>query len=403
MRGRYISSTWASDGSTYSPPRYRKPCRYDAFIPDDVAAFNDPLPAESAGIVAEAEGAVRSLNDQARPALKPLARLLLRTESIASSKVEGLQVDARALARAEVDLEGGRHVGVSAAEVLANIDAMELAIEESSAATEVRPKHLVAIHKALMIPAPNSQIAGKLRTSQNWIGGNDYNPCGADFVPPPPEEVDALLADLCDLVNTDHLPPLIQAAIAHAQFETIHPFDDGNGRTGRALIHIILRRRGLAPSYVPPISVVLARRKDAYVDGLTQYRDGEVVGWIERFAAATADSARLAERHLERVVYLQDTWRTRVRDQLDLRADAAAWAVIAVLPGHPVITLPVAVAASGRSKSSTAVAIEQLQDAGVLHPITQGKRNRAFEADGLLDLIAGLEAGDMPSETEKPS
>src|SRR5437763_7775908 len=254
MRGNPRRATWRYDPGLYAPPRYRRACSYDAFVPDPVADMSVSLPGELAAVVSDAAAAIARLNSGAGAALKPLARLLLRTESIASSKVEGLQVDARALARAEVDLEGGRHVGVSAAEVLANIDAMELAIEESSAATEVRPEHLVAIHKALMIPAPNSQIAGKLRTSQNWIGGNDYNPCGADFVPPPPEEVDALLVDLCDLVNTDHLPPLIQAAIAHAQFERIHPFDDGNGRTGRALAHIILRRRGLAPSYVPPIS-----------------------------------------------------------------------------------------------------------------------------------------------------
>ena len=396
MRGQYVSATWTSDGSTYAPPRYRKPCRYKAFLPAGVAAFNDSLPAEAVGTVAEAEAAVRALNDRARPALKPLARLLLRTESIASSKVEGLQVDARTLARAETDLEGGRQIGASAAEVLANIDAMELAIEESSVAAELHQKHLLAIHRVLMLRAPNSQIAGKVRTAQNWIGGNDYNPCGADFVPPPPGEVKALLVDLCRLANEDHLPPLIHAAIAHAQFETIHPFDDGNGRTGRALIHVILRRRGLAPAYVPPISVVLARRRDAYIDGLTRYREGNVVAWIEQFAAAAAESSRLAERYLERVVDLQDEWRARVRERLDLRGDAAAWAVIDVLPGHPVITLAVAVAASGRSKSSTAVAMEQLAEAGVLHPMTQGKRNRAFEAEGLLDLIAGLEAGDMP-------
>lgn len=107
MRGRYASATWTYDGSFYATPRRRKSCRYDAFIPDGVAEFNDSIPAELAGVVAEAEAAVRSLNDQARPALKPLARLLLRTESIASSKVEGLHVDARGLARAEAQAEAG--------------------------------------------------------------------------------------------------------------------------------------------------------------------------------------------------------------------------------------------------------------------------------------------------------
>lgn len=393
MRGRYVAATWKYDGDAYVPPRHRRPCRYKAFIPDEVGEFNDALAAELAGVVADAEEAVRALNDRARPALKPLARLLLRTESIASSKVEGLQVGTRALARAEAAAEAGKHIGATANEVLANVDAMELAIEESSVATDLALAHIVAIQKTLMSRAPNSHIAGKLRTTQNWIGGNDYNPCGAQFVPPPPDDLDRLLADLCRLSNSTHLPPLIQAAVAHAQFETIHPFDDGNGRTGRALIHILLRRRGLAPSYVPPISVVFARARDRYIEGLERYREGDVQAWLERFATAAADSAMLAQKYLKRVNDLQERWRERLHTHVNPRADAAAWAVIDLLPGHPVITVPVAVAVSGRSKSSTTIAVDQLVDAGVLSPFSQSKRNRAYEAVGLLDLVEGLETG----------
>jgi len=393
MRGRYITQTWANDPTLYAPARYRKACKYDAFVPDEVAGFNEALPAELAGVVSDAEAAVRSLNDRARPALRPLGRLLLRTESIASSKVEGLQADARGLARAEAKADVGRSVGRNVAEVLANIDAMELAVEETSRARSITPQHVIDIHEALMGDAPNADIAGQIREIQNWIGGNDYNPCGATFVPPPADEVARLLGDLCHLSNSDHLPPLIQAGVAHAQFETIHPFEDGNGRTGRALIHVLLRRRGLAPSYVPPISVVLAADKDRYVQGLAQFREGDLEGWLERFASAAAQAAGLAKRYLGQVEDLQDAWRARLADHANVRADAAAWAVIDELPGHPVITLPVATAVTGRSKSSTAVAIAQLADAGILVPLSEAKRNRAWEADGLLDLLARLEGG----------
>lgn len=394
MRGRYVSRRWAYDPTLYAPSRYRKACAYDAFVPDPVAEFNDPVPAELAGVVSDAEAAVRVLNEAARPALKPLMRFLLRTESIASSKVEGLQVDARSLARAEAKVDSGRSIGPLVTEVLSNIDAMELSVEETSAADAITTERIVAIHYELMRNAPNARIAGKVRTVQNWIGGNDYNPCGASYVPPPPEDVVPLLEDLCELCNGEHLPPLIQAAVAHAQFETIHPFEDGNGRTGRALIHIILRRRGVAPSYVPPVSVVFAGQKAGYIEGLVRFRENDVEDWIERFAAATARAARLAERYLERVALLQERWRIRLRRRTSLRADAAAWAVIDQLPGYPVISLPVATAVTGRSKSSTAVAIDQLADAGILLPMSASKRNRAWEADGLLDLLAGLERGE---------
>ncbi len=393
MRGRYINKIWAHDPTLYAPAKYRNACRYDAFVPDEVAGFNEALPAELAGVVSDAEAAVRSLNDRARPALRPLGRLLLRTESIASSKVEGLQADARSLARAEANADVGKNVGRNVAEVLANIDAMELAVEETSRARSITPQHVVDIHEALMRNAPNAVIAGQVRARQNWIGGNYYNPCGAAYVPPPADEVQRLLVDLCDLSNSDHLPPLIQAGVAHAQFETIHPFEDGNGRTGRALIHVLLRRRGLAPSYVPPISVVLAADKGLYVQGLIDFREGDLEGWLERFASASAQAAGLAERYLGQVVDLQDTWRARLTEHANVRADAAAWAVIDELPGHPVITLPVATAVTARSKSSTAVAIAHLVDAGILVPLSESKRNRAWEADGLLDLLAGLEGG----------
>lgn len=388
-----MKATWTYDGSFYAPAKYRKPCRYEAFVPTEVAGFNDTLPADLAGIVSDAEAAVRSLNERARPALRPLARLLLRTESIASSKVEGLQVDARRLARAETRADTGRNIGAEVAEVLANIDAMELAVEESASATEFEIRHIIAIHRALMSNSPNAHIAGRLRSTQNWIGGNDYNPCGAAFVPPPVNHLDLLLADLCRFANADHLPPLIHAAIAHAQFETIHPFDDGNGRTGRALIHIVLRHRGLAPSYVPPISVMLADAKTEYIDGLTRFRNGDVAGWIEHFAVAAARAAKLAEAYLSKVTQLQDTWRSQLREHAQLRADAAAWAVIDELPAHPVITLAVAEAATERSRSSTNAALALLAEAGVLVPLSTGRRNRAWEAAGLLDLLAELEGG----------
>lgn len=393
MRGRYVHHTWQADPTVYAPPRYRRACAYDAFIPETVTGIDVSLPGDIAGAVSDAEKAIADLNRAAGPELMPLARLLLRTESIASSKVEGLQVDARSLARAEASQETGRRVSTGAAEILANIDAMQLSIERAADLEGIRPADLQDIHRVLLERAPNSQIAGRFRTSQNWIGGNDHNPCGAAFVPPPPSEVAPLLDDLCDFVDDSALPPLVQAAIAHAQFETIHPFDDGNGRTGRALVQVVLRRRGLTPAFVPPISVVLARDKDRYLSGLTLFREDRLADWIELFAAATVEAATLAAHHTLRVRRLQDTWRRLLRENSNPRADAAAWTLIDVLPAHPIITVPVAVAATHRTRPAVANAIDRLEAAGVLTRVTESARNRAWEAEGLLDLIVGLEDG----------
>jgi Fic family protein len=395
MRGRLVRLTWQSNPMLYAPARYRRACYYDAFLPDPISDGDFPVEATIAGIVSDAENAIRGLNSGASLALAPLAKLLLRSESIASSKIEGLQLGLRSLARAEALAEVGGGASRTAAEIIANIEAMELAIRESAEVETFGTREIESIHLRLMQQA-HPRMAGKIRASQNWIGGNDYNPCGADFVPPPPDEVGALLEDLCDAINDESLPPLMQAAIVHAQFETIHPFDDGNGRTGRALIHVVLRRRGIAVSFVPPISVVLAAERDRYIAGLTEYRTGKLSVWLEQFAVAAARASRLAIVYLKAVAKLTDHWKEQLEKAAAPRADAAAWAVISVLPAHPVITTSVAERVTGRARSAIHVAIAQLEEAGVLTPVSRSRRNRSWEAAGLLDLVEGLENNELP-------
>lgn len=398
MPGRHVSRVWAHDPIIDAPAKYRRACKYDAFIPVRLTELPLKMEATVAGVVSEAETAIRELNESARPALAPLARLLLRTESMASSKIEGVQTGVRELARAEAKVEAGRKASATALEVLANIDAMQLAMDEATAVDRFGVAEIIAIHRRLMKRTINAErIAGRIRTSQNWIGGNDYNPCGADFVPPPPEDVQGLLDDLCDAINDDRLPPIVQAAIVHAQFETIHPFADGNGRTGRALIHVVLKRRRVAPAYVPPISVVLAANRDRYIEGLTRFCGERVSDWIEQFAAAARSAARLAGAYLREVQQLSAAWRAKLSAQpTPPRADAAAWAVIDILPGYPVISAPVAAAVIGRSKPQIYEALEHLEEAGVLTPLSASRRNRGWEPVGLLDLLERLEAGQLP-------
>ena len=394
MRGRLLRRTWKHDPTLYVPASYRRACSYDAFVPDMLATLKLSLPGDVVGLVSEAEKAISDLNRGSAARLAPLARFLLRTEAIGSSRIEGMQVDARDLARAEVKQDAGQRVGPDAMGILANIDAMELAVEHAAGEQAIDTAGLASIHRVLMAPDARAGTVGRVRTVQNWIGGNSYNPCGADFVPPPREEVGPLLADLSTFCNDDTLSPLVQAAIAHAQFETIHPFEDGNGRTGRALVQVILRRRQLAPSCVPPISVVLARHRERYIEGLAQFRADRADGWVAIFAEATAAAALLAARYAGRVAELQEMWREQLARDVRPRSDAAAWPIVDALPAHPVITTSVAQAATGRTRPAVAHAISQLESCGVLIPLSRSARNRSWEAAGLLDLIVGIEAGE---------
>jgi Fic family protein len=395
MPGRYVDRTWKYNPEIYAPAKYKRACKYRAFVPALLSNLRVSLDLSISGVVSEAESAIRELNDVGGPGLAPLARLLLRTESIASSKIEGLQLGVRELARAEAKVESGEKTSPTAREVLANIDAMAVAVDEAVTKPTFDISHIIAIHQRLLERSENKRIAGVLRTGQNWIGGNDYNPCGADFVPAPPEDVQALLTDLCDAINDDRLSPLVQAAFVHAQFETIHPFDDGNGRTGRALIHVVLRRRGLAPRYVPPVSLALAASKDRYIAGLTDFRGDDVGRWIDYFASASTTASHRARAYLAAAARLGEAWRVKLEENDPPRKGAAAWALIDVLPAHPILTATMATAATGRAKAAIYDAIRQLEKAGVLKPLSKTQRNQSWEPVGLLDLIAAMEAGRL--------
>lgn len=395
MPGRYVTRIWQYDPTLHAPARHRRACRYDTHLPDALASLNPTFDGELVGLVSEAEQALRDLDATAGAELAPFARLLLRTESIASSKVEGMQIGVRELARAEARAASGVTPSATAAEILANIDAMLLAVEEAATVERFGETELLTIHRRLLERAPHRHIAGNFRTTQNWIGGNNYNPCGADFVPPPPDEVPRLIADLCDVVNGSFHSPLVQAALVHAQFETIHPFDDGNGRAGRALIHLVLHRRGMTPRFVPPISVIFSSARDRYIAALMRFRNEGMEGvgaWIEHFAAATLDAARLAERHVIAVRTLQEHWREQLRGATRApRADATAWKLIDLLPAHPILSAPMANRLTGRALGRVYEGIEQLVSVGVLVSITSSRRHQWWEASGLLDLMTTFE------------
>ncbi len=254
------------------------------------------------------------------------------------------------------------------------------------------------MHERLLRGTRLEEYGGRLRTEQNWIGGGQYNPCSAVFVPPPPDRVDQLMFDLCAFSNRDDLPAIAQAAITHAQFETIHPFVDGNGRTGRGLIHMILRRRGLTPRVVPPISLILATWADDYVAGLTATRyvgaatsraaQEGVDTWVGRFAAAASRAVSDAQAFESVAREWETAWRSRVAP---VRAKSALDLLLSGLPGVPLLTARSAADLIHRSIPAANNAVNRLVEAGVLTQVNVGRRNRAFEASDVIDAFTDLE------------
>jgi len=396
-----VKARWAPHAGSGLPRRARQGCDYEAYVPDRLADRSFTLYGDTAADIADAERAVAQLQHEARSLAdsEALARLLLRAEAVASSRIEGLEVGARRLLKAQLALGLGDDPGdVTATEVLNNVEAMRWAVESVADEAAITAGHLLEIHRRLLARTRLEHVGGVVRREQNWIGGSSYNPCSAAFIPPPAEYVGDLLTDLCTFCNDDALPAVAQAAIAHAQFETIHPFIDGNGRTGRALIHVILKRRGLVRTALPPVSLVLATWSADYVAGLTatRYRcepgDGEAIDainhWIALFAAAVTRAVHDAKQYEGQVRAVQSRWREAVGK---VRADSTVLRLIEALPGAPIVTVQSAAALTGRSVQATNQAISQLQAAAVLKQTTVGKRNRGFEATELINAFTALE------------
>jgi Fic family protein len=356
--------------------------RYQAFVPDPVGGWDGPLAARAAEAVAAATAALGDL--QAAGAghdLEALAAPLLRAEALGSSFIEGLRASNKRLALAAYETLAADG---AARAVLGNVRAMERAVEIGTARRRFRLDDLLDVHRTLLEGTSEERYAGIIREDQNWIGGRGLSPADATFVPPPEDRVRVLLDDLVEFINLEDLP-----AIAQAQFETIHPFGDGNGRAGRCLIHVILRRRGLTPIFVPPVSVVLATNARRYVAGLVDFREGRTDDWIGVFAHSTTSAAEAGKRLWARIHGLLADLIERAGSP---RADSVARKIILGLPAQPVVSADTAAARYDVTPTAARGALNRLEETGVLVPTRIGRRrDREWISDELFKLLDAFE------------
>jgi Fic family protein len=315
--------------------------------------------------------------------LTALGILLLRAESVASSKIESVEASLDDYARA---LHGNR-TNSSAVSMVAATTALDTMINNVSGRGRIELSSITRAHDVLMRDDPfEAPYAGRLRTVQNWIGGSNYSPRDALYVPPPPATVSDYMEDLLVFANRDDLPALVQAAITHAQFESIHPFTDGNGRIGRALINTVLRRRGATSRIVVPLASALVARRDRYFDLLTAYRAGDIRPLIAIFAAASRIAATEAQLTGARLAQIPAEW----RGMINPRAGSAAAQLLTRLPARPILSADDATTLLDAPRSSVFAAITRLHDAGILRPLTSRKRDQIWGASSILDELDDL-------------
>ncbi|MSR19624.1 MAG: Fic family protein [Gemmatimonadetes bacterium] len=375
------------EGGGYGARRDRRPFRFQAFVPDPIAEWDRPLAGRAAEAVAQATAALRELQAAGTGHdLEALATPLLRAEALGSSFIEGLRASNKRLALAAYEPLAA---DATARAVLGNVRAMERAIAIGAERRRLRLGDLLEVHRILLEATTEERFAGVVRTKQNWIGGRGSSPRDAAFIPPPADRVAALFDDLITFVNLDDLPAIAQAAIAHAQFETIHPFGDGNGRAGRCLIHIILRRRGIAPRLVPPVSVVLATSARRYVAGLIDFREGRADDWVGAFADAVTRAARSTEGLRSRIDALLGEFVDRAGSP---RADSVARKIILGLSAQPIVSAESAAMLYRVTPTAARAALNRLEAAGVFVPTRVGRRrDREWISDELFQLLDRFE------------
>ena len=401
--GRYERRRWAPpDTERYTPlasRRNRRAGTYDAYIPDPLSGWEPSLSLRLAGEVAEAETLVR-LTDAAPSADDPSAAewLLVRAESVASSRIEGVFPSLRRIARAEAR-QGG--LNPSDGMAIGNITVTAQALMLGANTRPVTVDDLCGLHRTLMEHSPDPQSGGLIRERQNWIGPDFSTPLDAVYVPPPPEFVRPLLEDLVSYINTRHHPPLVQAAMAHWQFIAIHPFADGNGRTGRALIHLVMRSRRLTRNLTVPISSVLARQRSAYIDTLDAglhegaphdpARMTAQQPWLQLLTDSTLAACEYSARIQTRLADIRTQWEQAVplRGEYQQR-------MVKLLPTQPVFDIPTIAQQAGASQRTAARVVERLQEGGIVRQRNAGKRNRVFEAAAIVDLFSSLSDNTQP-------
>jgi len=350
-----------------------------ATLPASIAELEPDL---SPSVIRRTEQAAAAARlAQATGSAEVAARLLLRSEGLASSAIEGLRASAADVALAASGA-GGDDV---AAWVADNLAVVADALDDEG---PLDGERLLRWHRRLMDHAPGlaDEHRGAYRDRLGWVGG--ANPMLAAHVAAPPEAIGPAMDDLFAYAARTDVDPVTQAAVLHAQFETIHPFADGNGRLGRVLIGRTLAQR-LDLAVPPPVSQVLARDIGGYQAGLTLYRQGQAAAWVSWFADAVRTAAERTGAVLDAVAELEADWRDRVRS---LRADSAARRLLPHLSTHPVLSARGVAAVLGVSPQAGLSALAALASAGILVEVDRasagrGRPTRWWVAQDLLALL----------------
>lgn len=373
-----VEVKWTRDeypaGSRRQALKHRGP--YSAALVSPIAGQVLSLKPELQTAVEDAAIELARFDAEVGRMVAPFASMLMRSEAASSSQIENLTSSPSSVLKAEFGLGETPNATL----IVSNQLAMKAAIDASE---DLSVDSLLQMHRTLMFQA-DPENAGRLRDQAVWIGGSNLGPHGADYIAPEASAVPDLMSDLIAFSRRLDLPAIAQVALAHAQFETIHPFTDGNGRTGRALVQAMLHRLGVTANVTVPVSAGLLQDTARYFEALNSYR----LGLIEPIISVFADAARDAIANGRQLASDLHTAEARWRERLTVRSDSGAAKLVARLMEQPVISSASAVEILGTTPANAQLAIDKLVELGILRQLGSGARNRLWQA---ADVIFALD------------
>lgn len=355
---------------------------YQSAIPLRIADLSVSLPQPMTKHIQELVANIARFDAEQRARGYDLPALLLRSESSSSSQIEHLTSSARNVALAELSDDAPKNAQL----IAGNIAAMNHALETPD---DINVDTICTIHRSLMA-REGATFGGTLRSEPVWIGGTAFSPHGASFVPPRPELVPELLDDLTQYARREDIDAVVKASIVHAQFETVHPFIDGNGRTGRTLLHKVLRSEGVLTHTVLPVSAGLLHNVDAYMASLDAYHQGDPLAVVEQVVDALDVAVTIGNIVAREIDDVLERWAATIRD----RAGSSIHHLPSVLVTHPVVNGPLVARELGITPRAARDAIERACSYGMLRPIGNRRRGVFYQCDAIvevLDLVSSRE------------
>lgn len=355
---------------------------YEAAVPLYISDRNVIVPAALGARISELLVKLSRFDTEQKARGYALPAMLLRSESSASSQIESLTSSARNVALAELSSDAPHNARL----IVGNIEAMRKALALS---VPLSVDGILGIHAALINGAGGS-YGGEIRDEQVWVSGSSYSPHGAAYVPPKSSRVRGYLDDLVAFAGREDVDPLIKAAIVHAQLESIHPFIDGNGRTGRVLLHKVLRDEGVLSQTTLPVSAGLLHDVDAYTAAIAEYQQGNPVGVVERLVEALELAVVVGSLTATRVDAVVEEWGQRFTE----RQGSSIHRLPAVLVEQPVVSVEYLARRLGITPRAALSLVRRAVEYGVLRPMGNRRRGEFYQSDEIIDVLEDISSAE---------